>query len=109
MITTSFTGVISEIKTPVKLSSGQTMQVIRIEIPPPINKLGNTLEAVNYLDVQIFGKTQIADTWKEYRDQWPAPTVTIKAQIRGTLASRPAGIFNNITLRLISITYHYDN
>jgi len=110
MSTATIYGTITETSTPEQMNTGQTYQRIRIkEITPP-DRLGRLNTLVNYLDCFIYGKKEIAEAWSGYRDNLPAPPVTVTVKIIGRLKTDKNGKeFNNITLRLINITFHYNN
>jgi hypothetical protein len=89
--------------------SSRKAQKIRIETIPQPDSLGRINEKVNFYDVFIYGQDEIFNTWEGYKKEYPAPMVTAEVYLIGRLkydqGQRP---YNNITLRLKKLIYHYE-
>lgn len=84
------------------------VQRIRLRVDPPPDALGRHSEAVNYFDVFLYGEKEIVDAWSGYNDKLEMPLTTVVAQVIGRLKVGPGGEeFNNITLRVREIKFHY--
>lgn len=110
MVTVEFTGVLHDVSPVEKLSmSNREVQKLTICVPPPVDKLGRHSEVVNFFDVFIYGSKDIAKAWEGYCNDWPAPpSVTVCAQLVGRLKTDRGRPYNNITLRLLKITFNYE-
>jgi len=111
MITAKITGKLTEIGEITTLpNSPRQVQRIQIQTQPQPDSLGRFSEAVSFYDVFIYGKNEIFNAWNDYRKEYPAPIVTAVVYLIGRIKydkqQRP---YNNITLRLKQIIYHYGN
>ena len=89
--------------------SNRAVQRVTICVPPAPDKLGRYQESENYFDVFIYGEKDITKAWEYYRDNHPAPgSVEIQAQLVGRIKTTGDKPYNNITLRLLKIKFHYD-
>lgn len=111
MITAKITGKLTEIGEITTLAnSPRKVQRIQIQTQPLPDSLGRFTEAVNYFDVFIYGANDITNAWNDYRPAYPMPIVTATVYLIGRVKydkqQRP---YNNITLRLKQISYHYES
>lgn len=110
MTNVTICGTITETTAPTMMTSGQTVQRIRLKVTGPHNKLGNLNTVIYYYDCFLYGKKEIAETWSHYRDDLPAPPVTVTAVLTGKISVSPSGKqFNNLSLRIKTIKFHYDD
>lgn len=110
MITVIICGTITDTTAPALMTSGQTVQRLRIKYQGPPNKLGHLNTVIYYYDVFIYGKKEISEIWSNYRDDLPPPPVTVTAILTGKINITSQGKeFNNLTLKLKTIQFHYDN
>lgn len=84
-------------------------QKIRIETIPQPDSLGRINEKVNFYDIFIYGQQEIFNTWEGYKKEYPAPMVTAEVYLIGRLKyDEKQRRYNNITLRLKKLNYHYE-
>lgn len=110
MITTSFTGSLYNVGPVTTLAkSSRKVQRIRFQVNPQPDRLGRITEAVNYFDVFTYGD-DIDAVWKNHNPNLPTPTATVIVQLVGRLRldQQTATFYNNVTLRLLKITWNYD-
>jgi hypothetical protein len=112
MTTIKFTGALNLV-TDVQAMPGtkRKYQRIRFQVNPTPDNLGRITEKVNYYDCFIYGTDEISAIWQNYRDDLPAPPATVICQLVGRLRlDQNTGLFyNNLTLRLLKLTWNYDN
>ena len=74
---------------------------------PQPDALGRTNEKPNVYNVFIYGE-DITSTWAQHNDNLPTPPVTLTVQLVGRNKYANGKLFNNITLRLLKIQFHYE-
>ena len=112
MNTMQFTGnlcYVGEVSTLPK--TNRQTQRLRFQVNPKPDRLGRITEAVNYYDVFIYGADEIREAWKHHNPNYPTPPATLTVQVVGRLRleENTQTFFNNITLRLLKITWNYES
>lgn len=112
MNTLQFTGNLCLVGDVVTLpKTNRPTQRLRFQVNPKPDRLGRITEAVNYYDVFIYGADEINQAWKNHNPDWPTPPATVTVQVVGRLRldANTQTFYNNITLRLLKITWHYES
>lgn len=87
--------------------SGRKVQKITVTTTPQPDALGRINEKPNVYNVFIYGE-DITSTWAQHNDNLPTPPVTLTVQLVGRNKYANGKLFNNITLRLLKIKFHYE-
>lgn len=108
MNTAKIYGNITEISSIETLAeSARKVQKITITTIPEPDALGRYNEKANIYNVFIYGN-DIIETWSKHNDNIPTPPVTVTVQLVGRNKYANGKLFNNITLRLLNIKFHYE-